>query len=257
MQFMNQVGGINLVVYYVPSALQYNVGLSPNLSLVIGGCVQTMFFFGSLIPTFFLDRMGRRRPMMWGSAGLAVSMMMIAVLLSFSVDRGYSAKLQKATSSASVTFFFTYMLFFGSTANCIPWVYVPEILPLHARAKGTAIGISSNWLWNFVIVMITPTLLNNLKWTGYLIFMATNLLFIPLVYFCYPETTNLTLEDVDNLFITEGEHDGKTLTTPNQPVQESLKAQHPDDDEKLAGGIGASSTEHVEAPDEIKDDKSG
>lgn len=26
-------------------------------------------------------------------------------------------------------------------------VYVPEILPLHARAKGTAIGISSNWLW--------------------------------------------------------------------------------------------------------------
>ncbi|KAK3072107.1 hypothetical protein LTR53_007415 [Teratosphaeriaceae sp. CCFEE 6253] len=87
--------------------------------------------------------------------------------------------------------------------------------------------------------------------------MATNLLFIPLVYFCYPETTNLTLEEVDNLFITEGEHDGKTLTTPNQPVQESLEAQHPDDDEKLAGGIGASSAEHVEAPDEIKDDKSG
>lgn len=42
-----------------------------------------------------------------------------------------------------------YMLFFGATANCIPWVYVPEILPLHVRAKGTAIGISANWLWNF------------------------------------------------------------------------------------------------------------
>jgi len=30
------------VVYYVPTALQNNVGLSANLSLVIGGCVQTM-----------------------------------------------------------------------------------------------------------------------------------------------------------------------------------------------------------------------
>lgn len=34
------MGGINLVVYFVPTALENNVGLSPNLSLVIGGCVQ-------------------------------------------------------------------------------------------------------------------------------------------------------------------------------------------------------------------------
>ena len=77
---------------------------------------------------------------------------------------------------------------------------MPEILPLHARAKGTAIGISSNWLWNFVIVMITPTIIDKLQWKAYLIFMCTNLAFIPLVYFCYPETANLTLEEIDFLF---------------------------------------------------------
>jgi len=79
-----------------------------------------MFFFGSLIPTFFLDRLGRRKPMMWGSFGLAISMMLIAVLLSFTTDRGYSASTQTATASASVAFFFTYMFIFGATANCIP-----------------------------------------------------------------------------------------------------------------------------------------
>ncbi|KAH0392605.1 putative MFS sugar transporter, partial [Aureobasidium melanogenum] len=108
MQFMNQIGGINLVVYYVPTALQTNVHLSHNLSLLIGGFVQCCFFIGSLVPTFFLDRMGRRRPMMWGSFGLAISMMLIAVLLSFTTARGYSEQLEYATSSASVTFFFTY-----------------------------------------------------------------------------------------------------------------------------------------------------
>lgn len=48
--------------------------------------------------------------------------------------------------------------------------------------------------------MITPTLLNSLAWKGYLIFMCLNFSFIPLVFFCYPETSNLTLEEVDWLF---------------------------------------------------------
>ena len=51
--------------------------------------------------------------------------------------------------------------------------------------------------------MITPAALSNLAWKAYLIFMCTNLAFIPLVYFCYPETSNLTLEEVDNLFSSD------------------------------------------------------
>ncbi|OAK96880.1 putative Myo-inositol transporter 1 [Phaeosphaeriaceae sp. SRC1lsM3a] len=197
MQFMNQMGGINLVVYYITSVLQNNVGLDRNLSLLLGGVINLMFFIGSLFPTFTLDRTGRRKPMMWGSLGCGASMMMIAILLSFQPRGG---DLAKATASGSVAFFFTYMLSFGATANCIPWVYVPEILPLHVRAKGTAVGISANWIWNFFVVMVTPTLLNSLKWKGYLIFMCLNFSFIPLVFFCYPETANLTLEEVDWLF---------------------------------------------------------
>lgn len=30
--------------------------------------------------------------------------------------------------------------------------------------------------------------------------MVTNFAFVPLVYFCYPETANLTLEEIDYLF---------------------------------------------------------
>lgn len=92
-------------VYYVPEALEDNVGLTRNLSLIIGGCIQVMFVLGSLYPTFYADKVGRRKPMLWGSLGLGLSMMMIAILLSF---QGTSA--QKATSSAAVAFFFTYML---------------------------------------------------------------------------------------------------------------------------------------------------
>lgn len=198
-QFMNQAGGINLVVYYIPSALIQNVGMSTRTAQILGGCINMMFMFGSILPSFALDRMGRRKTMMAGCFGMGVCMLLVAALLS-QADGPHG----QAYASASVAFFFVYMLIFGMSVNCVPWVYTPEILPLEARTKGTAVGISSNWLWNFTVVMITPVIINRLRWKAYLIFMCTNLLFVPIIYFFYPETSNLRLEDIDYIFSQGG-----------------------------------------------------
>ena len=53
--------------------------------------------------------------------------------------------------------------------------------------------------------------------------MALNLSFIPLIYFCYPETSNLTLEEIDFLFTKDGNTGLRKFTKRSQPVQESLK----------------------------------
>lgn len=92
------------------------------------------------------------------------------------------------------------MLIFGGSINCIPWVYGPEILPLHARAKGNALAVSAIWLWNFFVVMITPVVVNRIQWKAYLIFTILNYAFIPILYFYFPETKNLTLEEMDQIF---------------------------------------------------------
>ncbi|KAJ5895266.1 sugar transporter [Penicillium taxi] len=200
MQLMNQVSGINLIVSYVPTILRDTMGLNRQLAQILGGCIQIMFMLGSLLPAFMLDRMGRRRTMMWGSFGLGVCMLMIAALQSQIYEpHGMTF------ASASVAFFFLYMLVHGMSINSVPWVYVPEILPLEARTKGTAIGISSNWLWNFIVVMITPVIIDRLHWKAYLIFMITNFIFIPVVYFFYPETSNFRLEDIDLIFSRGGD----------------------------------------------------
>ncbi|TKA45162.1 hypothetical protein B0A54_04258 [Friedmanniomyces endolithicus] len=119
-------------------------------------------------------------------------MLMITILLSFG---------KPTTSTASIAFFFLYMLVFGATVNVVPWVWGPEILPLEARARGVAISVSSHWMWNFCIVMITPVLLNNIGWATYIIFTVLLAAFVPIVYFCYPETSRLSLESIDNLFL--------------------------------------------------------
>ena len=51
--------------------------------------------------------------------------------------------------------------------------------------------------------MITPVIINRLQWKAYLIFMATNLAFVPIFYYFYPETSNFGLEDIDFIF-TDG-----------------------------------------------------
>ncbi|EXL60717.1 hypothetical protein FOCG_00010 [Fusarium oxysporum f. sp. radicis-lycopersici 26381] len=231
MQFMNQFCGINLIVYFLPSALQYNVGLSRNMAQLLAGAVNCMFVVGALVPTFLLDRMGRRGPMLYGSLGLGVCMLLVSVLLKFQENKADHEALSQATASASVTFFFLYMTIFGATIACVPWAYVPEILPLHARGKGTSIGISSNWMWNFVVVMITPTIIDKLQWKAYLIFMCTNFAFIPLVYFCYPETTNLTLEEVDYLFVPGGP--SESLFKVSKKI---AKPQHSQQTQRMSSG---------------------
>ncbi len=140
------------------------------------------------------------------------------------------------------------MLIFGMTQNCIPWVYVPEILPLHVRAKGTAVGISSNWLWNFVVVMITPTLINNIAWKSYLIFMITNFAFVPLVYFCYPETSNFTLEEIDWLFLEKDPVGAsRQITKHGWGDIESKRARRTEEDMTKDGVMG--SYKHEEETD--------
>lgn len=120
--------------------------MQPRIAQVLGICINMTFMFGSILPSVALDRMGRRKTMMWGCGSLGVCTMFISALLSQAKSSN-----GHAYASASVTFFFLYMLFFGMSV-CVAWVVVPGILPLEARAKGTAIGISSNWIWNFAVV---------------------------------------------------------------------------------------------------------
>jgi len=49
--------------------------------------------------------------------------------------------------------------------------------------------------------MISPVLITRIGWCTYLIFMVLLALFIPVIYFYYPETSNLSLEDIDLIFL--------------------------------------------------------
>ena len=48
--------------------------------------------------------------------------------------------------------------------------------------------------------MITPVLVNSIGWGTYLFFGVLNAIFIPIIYFFYPETAGRSLEEIDLIF---------------------------------------------------------
>jgi hypothetical protein len=71
---------------------------------------------------------------------------------------------------------------------------------MRTRTMGASVSTCTNWLSNFAVVMFTPIFINQSKWGCYLFFAVINLLYIPVIYFFYPETAGRTLEEIDIIF---------------------------------------------------------
>ncbi|KAM0714909.1 hypothetical protein Q7P37_009374 [Cladosporium fusiforme] len=192
-QMMQQLSGCNAVIYYFPSLFQEALDTSDNFSLLMGGINMIVYSIFATTSWFAVERLGRRKLFLIGTVGQCLSM-----VLSFATLIDDNNK--EAAKGAAVGLFF-YIAFFGATWLPLPWLYPAEINPLRTRAKANALSTTSNWIWNFFIVMITPILIRSIKpWGTFLFFAALNALFIPIIYFFYPETAGRSLEEIDLIF---------------------------------------------------------
>ncbi|KAF4303379.1 Sugar/inositol transporter [Botryosphaeria dothidea] len=192
-QFMQQFQGINIMSYYLPTVLTEAVGLSNRTARLLTACNSVSYLAVSCILVPYVERWGRRSLMLLSSAGQFLSFLVITILLRFADDypRG------SAVASASIAFFFLYYIAFGIGMLGVPWLYPAEINSLPMRTKGAAVATATNWITNFVIVEITPIGIQNLGWKFWIVWTVFNAVFLPVIYFFYPETANRSLEDLD------------------------------------------------------------
>lgn len=78
-----------------------------------------------------------------------------------------------------------------------------EYAPLAIRTRAAALATATNWICTFLVVEITPVSIASIGWGTYVYFSVFNSLFLPLIYFYYPETRNLSLEHIDQIFTGE------------------------------------------------------
>jgi hypothetical protein len=110
-----------------------------------------------------------------------------------------------ARAKASLTWFFVFEAAFGFGWVPIPWVFAAEIMPLRHRTHCVSLSTASNWIFNYMIVQITPVSISNIRWRTYMIFFVLNLVFATVVFLFYPETSGRSLEDIDNIFMGDND----------------------------------------------------
>ncbi|KAI0021242.1 general substrate transporter [Xylariomycetidae sp. FL0641] len=183
-QMFQQLSGCNLIAYYAPVICK-GLGMSDFMSLVLSSCIATQYFLVTWPPVFLVERVGRRKLMLFGATGQAATMAILA---------GVNSSDSKECKVAAIVFLFVFNTFFAQG-----WCGNDLALSRRNRASANP-RAGQRSIFNFLVVMITPVAFNQIGYQTYIIFAAINAFMVPAVYFFYPETAYRSLEEMDSFF---------------------------------------------------------
>jgi hypothetical protein len=185
-----------LITYYAATIYQQYIGLGDVTSRILAACNGTEYFMASWIAVYTIEKFGRRSLMLFGAFGMSGSMAILAGMnyLSQNSMGGNGPPIVAAV------FLFVFNTFFAIGWLGMTWLYPAEIVPLRIRAPANGLSTSANWIFNFMVVMITPVSFSSIGYKTYIIFAVINAFIFPVVYFFYPETAYRSLEEIDTIF---------------------------------------------------------
>ncbi|RWA09575.1 hypothetical protein EKO27_g5536 [Xylaria grammica] len=216
-QFMQQFTGINSLGFYLPTLLHESVGFSLQTSKLLAAVNGTIYFIAAFFSLAVVDRVGRRKLMLYGSLAMAVCHLISSLTLKTAQEDPSRMKL---FGNVTVAFFVIYHAVFAPTWSGIPWVYAAEVNSIGWRTRGAGAATATNWLTGFAVVQFTKVGIDNLQWAFFLIFSILCLAFFPVVYCFYPETAGRKLEDMDEMFLRNPSwfvFGKKEMTQPTRP----------------------------------------
>ncbi|CAM9012119.1 unnamed protein product [Wickerhamomyces anomalus] len=210
--FFQQFLGCNAIIYYSPEIFK-KLGLTGNISGLLASGVYSIVNCLSTIPAIiFLDKLGRKPMLMAGSVGTCISLAIVGGIVG-----KYDGVLDQHKSAGwcAVAFIYIFDVNFSYSWAPIGWVYPSEIFPLGIRSKAISITTSSTWMCNFIIGLVTPMMLEKMKFGTYVFFAAFAFISFFFVWFFIPETKLKTLEEMDEVFgdeeVYQNKHDMQAI----------------------------------------------
>ncbi|GAB7365035.1 hypothetical protein MBLNU230_g5816t1 [Neophaeotheca triangularis] len=200
-QSLAQLNGINVISYYAPLVFE-QAGWHGRRAILMTGINGITYLLSTIPPWYLVDRLGRRLILLSGAVAMIISLSAISYFIFLNIDW---------TPQLVVAFVMIYNAAFGASWGPIPWLYPPEILPLSIRAKGASLSTASNWAFNWLVGEMTPILQDAIQWRLYLVHAFFCAVSFVVVWFIYPETANVRLEDMNSLF-------GDATTTAATPA---------------------------------------
>ncbi|KAK3048685.1 hypothetical protein LTR09_009994 [Extremus antarcticus] len=214
LQMMQQWTGVNFIFYFSTPFLQ-STGAIPNTFLI--SLIFTLINVCSTPISFYtVEKLGRRTLLLWGALGMLICQFIVAIIgvtAGFNhvhpvgpvaADGSQETRADNPSAvNAQIAFISIFIFFFAGTWGPGAWIVIGEIFPLPIRSRGVALSTASNWLWNTIIAVITPYMVDsnqgNLRSSVFFVWGGLCTCAFVYAYFLIPETKGLSLEQVDKM----------------------------------------------------------
>ena len=184
-----QISGINTVIDYAPKIL-LAAGIEIKNALLQTSLIGFINFIFTFVAILYIDKLGRRFLYLIGSMGMVVTLLMLAVSFYF--------KLEGIFTLICILLF---IAFFASCIGPVFWTLVSEIFPNRIRGKAVAFASFTQWIFNFLVVLLFPHFLASIGGAKTFLFLALmSLLQWLFTYLYVPETKGKSLEEIEQFW---------------------------------------------------------
>ena len=195
LSILQQLTGINAILYYAPEIFK-SLGSSTDVSLLETSTLGVVNLIFTLLAIKWVDKMGRKPLLYIGSLGMTIALAAVGLFIYYD-----------ALGNWVLPFLLLFMASFSISWGPIVWVLLSEIFPNNIRSLALAISVFIQWVANFVVTQVFPSLVDNQWLKGnfngafpFYLFSAICLFSLLFVWKKVPETKNKTLEQMDSLW---------------------------------------------------------
>jgi hypothetical protein len=188
-QAFGQLSGINVINYY-GVRIYALLGIDTRTSLMIIGISGSLSIVYCALGLFFLERLGRVKPMVFSALGCGFTLLVSAVLSQYYVEGADTKSTNQNALRAIVAMNLVFSFFFTFT-GIISWVYPAEIFPVEIRARGNSLSTLMNWCLGLLIGQISPLALAAQGFKYFYAFFVFNLVAALCYIFFFPESVSL------------------------------------------------------------------
>ncbi|KAK4181137.1 general substrate transporter [Triangularia setosa] len=193
LQGLQQLCGFNSLMYFSATIFEMLGFPIPTLTSLV---VAVTNFAFTLVALVIIDRIGRRRILLWSIPFMVLGLLLAA--FGFSL----SGLTSSHTPGSPVVILISIMIYVAGYAvglGNVPWMQ-SELFALNVRSLGSGIATATNWGANFVIGLTFLILMDFLgppvTFTLYAFICVGGYV---LIWKFYPETAGLSLEDAASL----------------------------------------------------------
>ncbi|PTB66849.1 general substrate transporter [Trichoderma citrinoviride] len=191
--FLQQWTGINYFFYYGATVFASAKIKDPLMTQLILGAINVATSFSGV---YFVDRLGRRWPLILGALWQSVWLLIFASIGAVSRRDESSPAFGIAMIVAACMFIAS----FAATWGPIAWVVMGETFALRTRAKQASLVTAANWTGNFLIGLLTPHADHAISYSFGFILAGMNLIAAAVVWLFLYESSLLSLENVDIMY---------------------------------------------------------